>query len=289
MQIVRSRTASIDERRKALQTLTLQRRPQLAPVLPALLDEAPLRADAIRSVAAFDDDSLGKLLIARYRTFSTAEKTEAIQTLASRGRYARMLTDALAAGTVPRQDVPPHVARQLRRLAGTRFADVWGPITDNAAEERAYARYKGLINDTAMQSANARSGHAVFMRTCGPCHMMYGEGGAVGPDLTGSNRANLEYLLANVLNPNGDVPDAYKMVLVTTRDGRTFSGNVIAETDRQLTLRVVGRDNAVISKSDIQSREATSVSMMPTGLFDSLTDREVLDLVAFLRSAAPVK
>ena len=73
---------------------------------------------------------------------------------------------------------------------------------------------------------------------------MYGEGGTVGPDLTGSNRANLEYLLSNVLNPNGDVPDAYKMVLVTTRDGRTFSGNVVAETDRQVTLRVVGRDNA---------------------------------------------
>jgi putative heme-binding domain-containing protein len=78
-------------------------------------------------------------------------------------------------------------------------------------------------------------------------------------------------------------------VLVTTRDGRTFSGNVIAETDRQVTLRVVGRDNVVVSKSDIQSREATSVSMMPTGLFDSLTDREVLDLVAFLRTTSPVK
>ena len=53
----------------------------------------------------------------------------------------------------------------------------------------------------------------------------------IGPDLTGSNRANLEYLLSNVLNPNGEVQDDYKMVLVTTRDGRTFSGNVIAEND----------------------------------------------------------
>ena len=140
-----------------------------------------------------------------------------------------------------------------------------------------------------MKSASPQTGHAVFLRTCGPCHAMYGEGGSIGPDLTGSNRANLEYLLANVLNPNADVPEAYRMVLVTTRDGRTYSGNVIAETDRQLTMRVVGRDNAIISKSDIQSREATPVSMMPTGLFDSLTDREVLDLVAFLRSEGPVK
>jgi putative heme-binding domain-containing protein len=64
---------------------------------------------------------------------------------------------------------------------------------------------------------------------------------------------------------------------------------VIAENDRQITLRMVGRNNAVISKSDIQSREATPQSMMPTGLLDSLTDREAIDLVAYLRSAAPVK
>jgi putative membrane-bound dehydrogenase-like protein len=287
IQMVRDPAAPVDERRKALQTLTLQRRPQLAPILPSLIDDPALRLDAIRSAASFDDESLGKLLISRYQTFTAAEKTEAVQTLASRGRYARMLTDALAAGSVPRQDVPPHLARQVRRVVGTRFADVWGPIPDDAVEDRAYSRYKGLVNDTAMKSANAQNGHSVFMRTCGPCHKMYGEGGVVGPDLTGSNRANFEYLLANVLNPNADVPEAYRMVLVTTRDGRTFSGNVVGETDRQLTLRVVGRDNAIITKSDIQSREATTVSMMPTGLFDSLTDHEVLDLVAFLRTTGP--
>jgi putative heme-binding domain-containing protein len=118
---------------------------------------------------------------------------------------------------------------------------------------------------------------------------MYGEGGSIGPDLTGSNRANLEYLLANVLNPNGEVQDAYKMVLVTARDGRTLAGTVIAENDRQITLRMVGGDNAIVSKSDIQSREVTALSMMPTGLLDSLNDREAIELVAFLRTAAPVK
>ena len=285
MQVLRSSTTKTDERRRVLQTLTLQRRPPLARQLPSLVDDQSLRIDAIRSIAAFDDESLGKLLLTRYDSFNETEKLEAIQTLASRPRYARMLTDALAAEVIPKRAIPPHVARQLRRLAGTRFADIWGPVDENASEDRAYTRYRGLLNETAMKSASPPNGHGVFLRTCGPCHTMYGEGGNIGPDLTGSNRANLEYLLANVLNPNGDVPDAYKMVVVTTRDGRTFSGNVVSETDQQLTLRVVGRDNAVIRKSDVQSRETTAVSMMPPGLFDSLTDREVIDLVAYLRTA----
>ena len=60
-------------------------------------------------------------------------------------------------------------------------------------------------------------------------------------------------------------------------------GNVIAENDRQITLRVIGQDKLVINKSDIQSQETAAVSMMPEGLIQTLSDKEVLDLVAYLR------
>jgi putative heme-binding domain-containing protein len=180
--------------------------------------------------------------------------------------------------------VPPYAARQLRRVVGTPFTDVWGPVEQVAGEERAFARYRGLLNEATLARADADSGKAVYRRTCGACHMLNGEGGAIGPDLTGSNRTNVEYLLFNVLNPNGEVQDAYKAVVITTRDGRTFSGTLSGETDRQVTLRVVDRDVVVINKADIQSRETTNVSMMPMGLFDALTDREVIDLVGYLRT-----
>jgi putative heme-binding domain-containing protein len=286
---VRDRNAAPDVRRKALQILTAQRRPELAAELQHAMSDPAIRVDAIRAIAAFDDAALGKLLVGRFDTLSDAEKAEAIQTLASRARYGRMLTEALAAGTISKRDVPPHVARQLRRVVGIRFAEVWGPVEQNAGEERAYARYRGLLNETAMKSANAARGHALFQKTCGACHKLYGEGGTIGPDITGSNRTNLEYLLSNVLNPNAEVQEAYRMVVVTTRDGRTHVGSVAAETDRQVTLRVVGGNPVTIAKADIQSRDTTPASMMPPGLFDALTDREVIDLVAYLRSVDPVK
>jgi putative heme-binding domain-containing protein len=286
---IRSRTAPADERRAALQTLTAQRRPQLAAELPAILADDTLRIDGIRSIAAFDQDALGKLVIDRYKMLSAAEKAEALQTMSSRRRYGLLLTDAIAKQIVPRRDVPVHVARQLRRVVGSGFTDVWGPIEQNAAEERTFARYRTLLTDSAVAAANVRNGHTLFQRTCAPCHKMYGEGGTLGPDITGANRGNLDYLLFNVLNPNGEVQDAYKMVVITTRDGRSLSGNVASETPRQVTLRVVGQDAVVINKSDIQSRESTNVSMMPPGLLDPLTDREVVDLMAYLRIVEPVK
>jgi putative heme-binding domain-containing protein len=285
---VRNRKAPLDARRRSLLTLAAQRRPELVPELRSVLDDPAVRIDAIRAIAAYDNEALGKLLIARYSRLSAAEKTEAVETLASRRRYARLLTDALSEGAVPRRDIPAFIARLMVRVLGPAFTDVWGPV-DSANEERAFARYRSLLNDAALAAADPKRGRTVFLQTCGPCHRMYGEGGSIGPDLTGSNRANREYLLFNVLNPSGEVQDAYRMVVITTRDGRTLSGNVAAETARQVTLRVIGRDPVVINKSDIQSREVTAVSMMPPGLFDRLEDREILELVAFLRTVEPVK
>ena len=288
---VRDVAAPIDGRRQAVQMLAARRRPELVPELVTILErqDDPLTIDAIRAVAAFDDDRLGRLLIARYPAMSAAAKAEAMQTFASRGRYGRMLTDALEQKQIPKSDVPPHLARQLRRVVGVRFADVWGPVDQVATEERAYARYRGVLNDKAMATANPVSGRVVFERACGSCHKMYGEGGTFGPDLTGSNRANLDYLLSNVINPSSDVPDAYRMVVVTLRDGRIHTGTVAAENDRQLTLRVVGGEPVVIAKADVQAREVATTSMMPPGLFDALEEREVIDLVAFLRTVQPVR
>jgi putative heme-binding domain-containing protein len=119
------------------------------------------------------------------------------------------------------------------------------------------------------------------------CHMLYGAGGIVGPDLTGSNRANLDYILAQIINPSEVMQESYQLVIVTTRDGRTLSGTVAAEDNQQLTLRLVGQDS-VVTKSEILSREKSPISMMPEGLLKTLKDHEVRDLIAYLRTTAQV-
>lgn len=284
---LKNKNAATEQRRKALQALTGQQRPELVAELPKLLDDPALKMDAIRSVASFDDEGLGKILLGRYPDLTDEEKRQAIEVLSSRPRYGWMLTQALRDNTIPKRDVSANAARQLRRVVGSGFVEVWGPIDDVPRDEKAYAKYTALLTEKALDAANISNGVAMFQRTCGTCHKMYGEGGVMGPDLTGSNRSNIDYLLFNILTPSEEIQDDYKMVVVTTRDGRTYSGNVVSETERQLTLRVVGQDAVIINKSTIQSREVTPVSMMPQGLFEQLTDTEIIDLVAFLRTVAP--
>ena len=91
-------------------------------------------------------------------------------------------------------------------------------------------------------------------------------------------------ILENILNPSGDIPEGYQMLLVTTRGGQTYAGTLASENEQQLVLRVVGLPPVTLAKSEIQSREKIPTSMMPEGLLAGLKDTEIIDLIVYLRT-----
>jgi putative membrane-bound dehydrogenase-like protein len=284
---LKNQAAPIETRKLALKSLASKQSGELVSLLPELLKEPVLRIDAIRAMAAYDHEPFGHLLLDGFDSFTSQEQGEALQTLASRTGYGRLLTQAIKDEQIKKSNVPAYVARQLRRVVGNGFVEVWGPIDQlNGDKSVAYKRYQHLLTDQSLANADLIKGRGLFQRTCSACHTLYGEGGKLGPDITGSNRTNIDYLLNNLIEPSSEIQDDYRMVVITSRDGRTYSGNVIAENDRQVTLRVIGQDQLVLNKSDIQSRETATTSLMPEGLLQTLTDKEVLDLVAYLRTNA---
>ncbi len=283
-------SAETADRLRSLTGLAGRKRAELKPHLISLTSDDSLRRDAIRATAAFEDRELARQLLGRYTQLSAEDKLEVVHALSSRSSYANELTDAMARGDVPKSDVPAYIARTLRRVVGNRFADVWGPIESiDTNTEQQFAKYRELATADALDKANASAGRAVFNKTCAACHKLYGYGGNVGPDISGANRANMEYLLGNILTPSAIIQDAYKMHIVLTDDGRIYSGIPAEENERQLKLRVADRQEPiVIAKSQIQSREIAPVSMMPTGTLDVLSDVETIDLLKYLQSAQQV-
>ncbi len=132
--------------------------------------------------------------------------------------------------------------------------------------------------------ADPHAGAEVFAKTCLSCHKMYGKGGEIGPDITGANRGDLNYVLNNLLDPSAEIPEGYQLNVITTRDGRNYGGTVASETDDQLVLRQAAGEPVTIHKPDIQSREKLKVSMMPDGLLATLEDAEVIALIRYLRT-----
>jgi putative membrane-bound dehydrogenase-like protein len=286
--VLKDKAAPIERRRQILTAFARDAYAAALPVVMSLLDEPAIRRDAIRALASFDTPQVAPTLIKRYATLSAAEKAEVVLTLSTRRSNASALVAALKNNTIPKTDVTASDARQLYRVLGPSFVEFWGPITQLASDKQAeMAKYKAMLTDAEIAKANTGKGRAIYERTCMACHKLYGAGGIIGPELTGSNRADLDYILSQIINPSEVMQDSYQLVIVTTRDGRTLSGTVVAEDNQQLTLRLVGQDS-IVTKSEILSREKSPVSMMPEGLLKTLKDDEVRDLIGYLRTPAQV-
>ncbi|NBV34932.1 MAG: dehydrogenase, partial [Proteobacteria bacterium] len=279
---LQNKATPIPQRREILQSFA---RSTHAPALPVVLSLFKVQRVLPGMQSAFIDIGLDK---AAFLHVADVWHPPAEGETISAARTAQALVDAMKDNRIPKSDVSAFAARQLYRVIGPSFVEFWGPITQLASDKEAdTAKYKALLTDAYLAKADVSRGRALFERSCTLCHMLYGSGGNVGPDLTGSNRANLDYILAQIINPSEIMQEAYHLVVVTTRDGRTVSGIVAAEDAQQLTLRVIGQDT-VLAKSEIQSREKLPISMMPEGLLKALSDEEVRDLISYLRTTSQV-
>lgn len=286
-------SATIEVRKAALKTLIEARPPDLRAICTRLLRVRFLNAVAARGLALDDDPTTGKTLAAAYRSFHPSERLNLLEILSSRPAFARALLDQIAAGKVPREDLRAFHVRQIRSLGDPgltqRLSEVWGVLRDTDADRRQRAiALKKQLDAPALARADLGRGRTLFDRVCASCHKLYGSGGDIGPDLTGTGRGNLDYLLENLVDPSASVSADFRMVVVVMSDGRVLNGLVKARTDRTLTLQTQ-TEALVVDRREIETEKPSSLSLMPDGLLAPLTETEIRDLIAYLMSPTPVR
>ena len=285
--ILQNKDANVPDRKQALASLLTQRYKGLVSTITSLLDEPAMRIDAIRAFTTAPSPDAAKLLLNRYPTFEPEAQRAIIETLATRESYAEALHAALKEKKISRDALPAYIARSLSLLLGPEFTKEFGVKELPANKEAEIAEYKALATPAAFDRATASSGRKVYQTICSACHVMYGEGGKIGPELTGSNRADLNYLLLNILYPSADIADAYKMVTIITKDGQALSGNISEEDNQKVVLNMVGQ-KSTIPKSDIKSRTVSDFSMMPSGLLQTLKSEEIIALFKYMQTKQQV-
>lgn len=282
----------VEARGEAIKALTQAKAPGLAVQLRGLLDDPAVRVAALRGLAATDDEATPALVLKKYREFDVAARQEAISTLASRKNYAVVLLDAVEQRRIPATDLSAFHVQQLQNLKDAaisgRLERVWGAFRPTSADRIALiAKYKQQLTPAVLGNADRSKGRAVFQRTCATCHTLFDAGGKIGPELTGAQRNNLDYVLSNVLDPSAVVAKDYQMTLLVMADGRVISGIVKSEDERRLTIQTATELITVI-KNEIDSRDVMANSMMPDGLLAPLSEVEVRDLVAYLMGTSQV-
>lgn len=276
--------STLQLRRSSLNALVAQNHPELPARLPKLLAFEALQIDAIRAYATVHDPKAPDHLLKQYSDFPSEAQQAVIQTLSTRKDYATALLTALKKGSVPKDHIPAYLARSLTALLGQSFTEFYGDLKQLSLDkEGLFKKYRTLLTPEKLAKANPAHGRKVYQTSCAACHILYDEGGKIGPDLTGSNRADIDYILLNMIDPSADIPEAYQLVTLVTKSGQNLVGTITAEDDQRVTLNSVGQSHTIL-KSNLKSRQSSPVSMMPEGLLPSLSDQQVLDLVKYLRS-----
>ncbi len=272
-------------RRNALRTM-LDNKADLAPLLKQLLNEESMRTDVTIGLLEIGDPDAPGLAVSRYQTAPVRDHDPLLGAMVTRASAAKALLEAIADKRIPRADLTPFHARQIASLNDAaltkRLGDVWGFVRTTDAEKRASsARLRQELSPEFLKSADLVHGRQLFTQACAVCHKLYGEGGNVGPDLTGSGRANLDYLLENIVDPSAVVSADYRMTIATLKDERVLNGVL-----RDQTARTVSIQNqtglATLERTEIQSLQDSALSVMPEGLLESLKPEDRRDLIGYL-------
>lgn len=293
--IVLDKAADLPTRCTALESFIEAAPEDMQKVCESLLDVRVLNAVALRGLSRTDDTRITDLIIRKYRAFQVEDRAAVLQWLVSRPASAEALLNSLSKpnSTIPVKDITASQARQIISLESPELSqklhEVWGGFgeTDEAIQ-RAIDEWKVRLTSRELASADLANGRVLFTKSCANCHTLFGVGAKVGPELTGAQRGNLEYLLENILNPSAVVGKDFRMSVVRTTDGRVLNGLVVSRDEQKMVLQTA-TELVTLADDEIEESRVTGKSAMPDGLLQNLSPDEVRDLIGYLMSPVQVE
>ena len=285
-------SASLEARKLALQTIANRRDAAARPMAEQLLKVRGLNAVAAGALATIDSPEIGSMLVAAYPDFAAEDRPQLIAALVARRSTAKTLLDALADQKIPRAEVSAVAASQIATFSddalNQQLTKVWGNLRASDAEKvQLLARVKAELTPANLANANKSAGRVVFNSACAACHTIFGTGGNVGPDLTSSARGNLDYVLSSVVDPSAVVAKDFTVTTANLKNEQSISGVIASEDARVLSLKTT-TGIVTVQKADIATRTQSELSMMPDGLFQSLAQQQIRNLVSYLVSPEQV-
>jgi len=297
--MVRQPEADPGARRQALKVILDSGADGIQKTLLSLKSDRVIGAAAIRGLAQYPSENAPSQLIKMYANAKHDHRPAIIDTLASRPSYATHLLQALSEGRVTPAEIPAATATRIANFGDPQLNALlskhWGAVRASTEEkERNIKRFRSMLlaeastTQSGITAPNKANGRKVFQKACASCHVMFGEGQRIGPDLTGSNRDSIDYLLDNIIDPSRVVPRGMRQSIFLIDDGRVITGVPLREDTKTVTIQTADSVTSIESIS-IERRQQLETSLMPEGLLENLNEQQVRDLFAFLQSATQVQ
>ncbi|MCS7168645.1 MAG: c-type cytochrome [Gemmatales bacterium] len=266
-------------------------RSKMRPTLHAVLahgEEPPrLRQWAVEQLIRDWQASDSEAFLAAFATAPADLQTYLAQELAGHPQAAQFLLLAVDKGKAsPRLFQNPVVSQRLRahgRPEWNQRIDQWLKQLPSL-DEQIRRVMERRIKSFDPKRADAARGHVVFQKHCANCHRVGNEGNSVGPKLDGIGSRGIDRLAEDILDPNRNVDEAYRLTLILTRDGRTLSGLKLREQGEHIIFADQQGKEFVVARKDIEQTQVSPLSPMPANFHEMISDAEFADLLAYLRT-----
>jgi putative membrane-bound dehydrogenase-like protein len=279
---------SLDARRQAMQVLASAPYGTLAPAATDLLHtkQPPvLQHAAIASLGASGDQRVGAALLKNWQGHTPQVRKSVLQAVFARANRLPALLDAIDGESVLRADINAIQREQLTTARHEQIASrakrLFADPTASAELQQRIDRYQQALS----AKGDAERGKPVFIKHCLACHKLKNEGFEVGPALGSIMNRPDETILLDLLDPSGRIEPEYRSYIVTTVDGRTFTGVLASESPTSVTLRKEKGVTESILRKDIDLIKASEVSLMPSNLHENVSPQAAADLISFMRQA----
>ncbi|MDB4541354.1 hypothetical protein N9192_00495 [Akkermansiaceae bacterium] len=248
-----------------------------------------VRVTAIKELAYLDPDRAAKGAVEIFKkNESSIDAGKVLEVFLRNAASSSALAKALDGETLPRQVAilgvqksgttgkPPQDLIKAFEKAGD-----LKPMSQQLSAEAMLA-----MVERVQKEGDPHKGEIVYRKAelqCIVCHAIGVSGGVVGPNLVSiGGSAPIDYLVTSLLDPTDKIKEGYHTTFVTTHDGNSHTGGLVSEGDQEITLRDAAGEFIKISKTDVESKVMSPVSMMPPGLTAGLREDEFVDLVRFL-------
>lgn len=257
-------------------------------VLRLFTDEQPetVQAAVLRALNRLGAVGLSERILDRYPQLPRGLQSQAREVLLGRPESALALLKAVDAGQIKAEELPLEQL-QLASVHGSQEIDAlvrehWGNIEPGTPEEK-LATIRRFMNDLRAGSGDRSHGRALFLKHCGTCHQLFGEGNEIGPDLTGTSRGDVSVLLANIVDPSAVVRREYLNYVVVTDSGLVLTGLMAEHDAGSITILDAKNRRVAIPRDEIVEFRESPLSLMPERLLEQLTPQERRDLIAYLQ------
>lgn len=293
LRTVSDEKATAEARAALVQALAEAGNTEVVPAMVKILGRAGgsgLKRAVLGVASRFDDKRLADAVVSGYEARFAGEpalREGALRMLASRQVWAQRLLGEVAEGRVRPREVADDIVQQLDSYGDPKMSaqvrKYWPPAgqrlsgTEKQAEA---ARIKAVLSRDGR--GDTTKGKAHFAQRCAACHMLFDEGGAIGPNLTGYERANPDFWLVGVLDPSIEIREGYGAYTAKLKNGQTLMGQLTRQDATGSVLKDMAGQLHTMKTAEVESLTALPISLMPEGLLSGLDDGSLRDLFAYL-------